>query len=83
MIPREVEDVLQRTAAGVVETAEAAAVEKLLERVAGREDAEQLRAALVTLGARSLIRGAVAGERQHDAALTTEVAGVVRRLEGR
>ena len=44
------------------------------------DDTEQLRAALVTLGARSLIRAAQAGERQHDAGQAVEVAGIARRI---
>lgn len=49
---------LRRVAAAITETSEPEAISRLLERLAARDDAEELRAALVLAGARALLREA-------------------------
>lgn len=80
MIPVAIEGQLQRAAQAVVEQSEGEAVSKLLERLASRDDASELRDGLTWLGARALVREAVAGERQRGEPQAVEVAGISWRI---
>ena len=56
MTPDLARERLRRVAAAVVEASEPEAVARFLERLAAQEDPEQLRAALVEVGAEAVLR---------------------------